>query len=108
VNDVFEKIIDSHNIYSIVNTKSRFLNITKEAQKYLASEAPIVPRVKGSKVVINNLPTRLLVRFFIRFFSPKFPTKTFRNEHEALLWLRHLKEKNKGKTQKNLNPTPKI
>jgi hypothetical protein len=62
-------------------------NITQDAQRYLSHDADIVPRILGSAIVLTTLPIRILARFFIQFHKPKYPTKIFSSEQEAMLWI---------------------
>ena len=92
LNDVLTDLVETGPIYSIVNANSKFFNLSKDAQEYLATTAPIVSRIKGSAVLINNLPIRLIVRFFISTYNPKFPTKIFKYEEEAKEWIESLRK----------------
>ncbi len=92
LNDVLTDLVETGPIYSIVNANSKFFNLSKDAQEYLATTAPIVSRIKGSAVLINNLPIRLIVRFFISTYNPKFPTKIFKHEEEAKEWIESLRK----------------
>ena len=42
--------------------------------------------------IVNSLPMRLLVNFFIVFNKPKIPTKMFNNRESALTWIHSLKK----------------
>lgn len=42
--------------------------------------------------IVNSLPMRLLVNFFITFNKPKIPSKMFNNEESALNWIQSLKK----------------
>lgn len=93
VEKAFIELSGDGDIYCLMDTSGRFNNYTNEAQKYLSNEAEIVKRnkLKGSAVIIDNLPNRMLAQFFSRFFKPKFPMKIFSNQSEGLDWLRILK-----------------
>jgi len=41
--------------------------------------------------IVNSLPMRLLVNFFIAFNKPTIPSKMFNNEESALNWINSLK-----------------
>lgn len=87
---VYLKLFPDGVIYSIVDTKGRFFNTSTEALKYLANDSKINPRLGGSAVIIDNLPTRLIVRFFISTLKPKYPTKICKNEGEAMVWMNEI------------------
>lgn len=81
-------------IYCLMDTSGRFNSFSNEAQKFLSREASIVEnkKLKGSALIIDNLPNRLLVKFFSSLFKPKFPIKIFSNQEEGLIWLEELME----------------
>ena len=95
VEKVFLELIDEKGIFCLMDTSDRYYNITKEAQEFLSNEASIVKdkKIKGSAVVINNLPNRLLAQFFSKFFKPKFPMKIFSTQEEGMVWLKELIKK---------------
>ncbi len=75
VERVFIELSNNGDIYCIMNTSGRFNNYTNEAQKFLSKEAKIVKqnKIKGSAVVIDNLPNRLLAQFFQGFLNQNSP-----------------------------------
>ncbi len=95
VEQVLIELSNGSDIYAIVDSTGPYVNITNEAQNFLAQEASIVrnKKMKGSAVVINSLPNRLLVKFFIKLFRPQFPTKIFSNLNSANEWLEGLKSR---------------
>ena len=92
VEKVFIELSEKGNIYCLMDTSGGFNNFTNEAQQFLSKEASIVKqnKIKGSAVVIDNLPNRLLIKFFAKFFKPKFPMKVFSNQEDGLEWLESL------------------
>lgn len=91
IKDAFEAIYPTGPIYCIVNLKRKFLDISSEAQNFLARKSPVLPRVKCTAFVINNLPSRLIITFFISRFRPIYPTRVFSNIDAALYWLNSIK-----------------
>lgn len=94
VTAAFEKFYPEGPVYTLVNLNKKFLNSSIPALQYFASQAAIIPRIKGNAVILSNLPTRIMVRFFIKSFKPKYPTKIFANKESALEWLHSLKAQN--------------
>lgn len=76
-------------IYCLVDLSNQYNSFTSEAQNYLSKDAPIVRegKMKKSAVVIGNLPSRLIARFFGNFYKPHFPFKIFSNKTDAIKWL---------------------
>lgn len=96
VEKVFIDLSGGDNIYCLMDLSGQFNVFTNEAQKYLSNEALIVTQgiIKGSAVVIDNLPNRLFAKFFIKFFKPPFLTQAFSNSQQAVEWLLELMKKN--------------
>ena len=94
VEQAFIELSSNGDIYCLMDTSGRFNNYTNEAQKFLSKEASIVQnkKIKGSAVVIDNLPNRLLAQFFSKFFKPEFPMKIFSNQDGGKVWLKELME----------------
>jgi len=79
-------------IYTITDFSNQFNSFSKEAQQFLAKEGKVIALLLASAVVINNLPTRLLARFFMRFHKPNYPVKIFANISNAKDWIAELKQ----------------
>ena len=88
IKDAFEALCPTGPIYCIVNLRKQFLSISSEAQHFLAKTSPVLPRVKGTAFVLNNLPSRLIIRLFIS--QSVYPTKVFKDTETAILWLNSL------------------
>ncbi len=88
IKDAFETLCPKGDIFCIVNLRRQFLNISSEAQHFLAKTSPVLPRVKGTAFVLNNLPSRLIIRFFVN--QSIYPTKVFKDIEGAKEWLKSL------------------
>lgn len=63
------------------------VTITKEARensKKLEKSAPSI----ATAVIADSLPYRLIANFYMKFNKPKIPFKVFRNQEDAINWLR--------------------
>lgn len=91
----FMEMTEKKPVYIITDLQGRFFSITNEAQKYIATDAYSIKLslLKACAVVLDNLPNRLIAKFFQKFFKPDYPMKIFKNETEARKWLNELKEK---------------
>lgn len=96
VDDVFLEFSQGNGMYTVMDTQGRYNVFSKEAQAYLAKEAPMVvqKRLLGFAIVIDNLPNRMLAKFYITFFKPNYPIKIFSEKVDARMWLDQVKEKN--------------
>ncbi|WP_070138280.1 DUF7793 family protein [Crocinitomix algicola] len=83
---IFEKT-EGNKFYLFCSFENSYGSMVSDAQKFLAREARTVKQIKANAIVINNLPIRLLVKFYIRFYRPIYATKIFSNAKSARMWL---------------------
>lgn len=88
IKESYEKLMPTGDIYTVINLKKQFLDISLTAQKYLARESPILKRIKATAIVLNNLPSRLIITFFIKRIKPIYPIEVFGSHKEAIAWLK--------------------
>ncbi len=94
VDDVFLRLSDGHAVYTLMDTNGRYSVFDPKALQFFSNEAPMVvqKRMLGFAVIIDSLPNRLLAKFYITFFKPKFIFKIFSREKDAHAFLLSLKE----------------
>jgi hypothetical protein len=63
------------------------VTITKEA-KVNAVEIERLAPVTANAVIARNLAYRLIAEFYLKVNKPKMPFKIFKNEDDAISWLR--------------------
>ena len=80
-------------IYLIINMENSFGTLSSEAQAFFAQEAPTIPQVRASAIILNNLSVRILVKVYIRVFKPTYLTKVFSNSSDAYHWIKTQKNK---------------
>lgn len=74
--------------YAVLVSAEQWTSITPEARKLIAS--PPFKKVTIAKaVVVNSLPQRMVVNFYLRFNKPSIPTRMFSNRDTAIKWLRN-------------------
>ena len=89
-NDIVEEWIENgESACFLVNILGKYNDFSREAQDYLAKDAPILTegKVKATAIVLNNLAGRILSKFFISVFRPLYPTKIFGSEEDGYTWL---------------------
>ena len=94
IDSAVDTLIPDGDFYSVLTLQRSFLDISSEAQKMMAHTSPLVPRLKGAAVILNNLPSRLIIGFFIKRFKPIYPTKIVKNMSEAQIWIQSQKSLN--------------
>ena len=76
--------------FAIIDTTSLF-DSSPEARNFYA-ESDYAKHRYADAFIVNSLPMRLLVNFFIAFNKPKIPSKMFNNEENALNWINSYKK----------------
>ncbi|NOQ72588.1 MAG: hypothetical protein GQ574_11330 [Crocinitomix sp.] len=93
VDKVIIEQLGSENYSLIVDLTDSFGSMTKEAQKFFAQDAPSIPQITASAIIVNNLPIRILAKFYLNFFKPRYPTKIFPSLEPAKIWLNSIEDK---------------
>jgi hypothetical protein len=77
-----------------MDTKRRYNIFSTEAQKFLSKETSVVQKslLGGFAMIIDSLPYRIMVKFYMRFYKPNYKLQVFSNEIEAVKWLNKLRE----------------
>ena len=90
--------IDEHS-YELVNGKpfvtlADFRNIRStinhEAREHFATNKKITAIRKAQAIVVNNLHTKLLANFYMKFHKPENPVKIFSDYEKAEKWIREI------------------
>lgn len=76
--------------FAIIDTTALY-DSTPESRSFYA-ESDYSNYRYADAFIVNSLPMRLLVNFFITFNKPKIPSKMFNNEESALNWIQSLKK----------------
>lgn len=79
------------NKYFAVVDMTASYDSTPEARSFYA-ESDYSKYRYADAFIVNSLPMRLLVNFFISFNKPKIPSRMFNNEESALTWVNSLKK----------------
>lgn len=70
----------------MMDMRNRYIHFDGDARKYAAT-APVTKKFIAEAVLLNNLPSRLLFNFFLKFDRPQFPIRAFSDEEAAMEWL---------------------
>jgi len=63
------------------------VRMNDDARKFIATYPPYLKIRKAQAFLINNIPSRLLAKFFIQFHKPKNPVKICSSLEEAEEWI---------------------
>ncbi len=80
--------------YAVLVDGKKNYTLYPEVREYMAAYQP-QGRVATALVANKNLATLMIANFYLRFNRPKVPTRMFKEEEEAVLWLKEKLEKHK-------------
>ena len=75
----------------ITNGLGITIRMNNDARDFFATYPPLVRVRKAQAILVNNMPSKLLANFFIKYHKPVNPTKIFTDFDEALAWIRSIK-----------------
>jgi hypothetical protein len=71
----------------LVDLRGLFGNMTNEARNHYANDFKTNKIRIAEALLIDNLPNRILARFYIKINKPKCPVKIFSKKEKAMHWL---------------------
>jgi hypothetical protein len=87
IDSVILEVIGSDYFSLIVDFQDSFGSLSREAQQFFAKEAPSISQIQASAIIVNNLPIRILVKFYLNFFKPVYITQIFGDIQTAKKWI---------------------
>lgn len=85
--------------YAITDFGGTLLSSTESRQAYATSDYIKKYRLADA-ILVNSLPTRILINFFVNVVKPEVKTRLFSNKSSAILWLETLADEAKVKIGK--------
>jgi len=76
---------------NLLDSRGGYTTFDAEARKYAATSA-ITKNIIVSAFVVNTLPLKILVNFYIQFNKPAYKIKVFSDYDVALWWLLKYKD----------------
>ena len=74
----------------ILNGLGISIQMNNEARNYFANDPKYIEMGKAIAIVINNMASNLLSKFYIKYHKPIVPTKIFSTIEDAEDWIRSL------------------
>lgn len=76
----------------ITNGLGITIRMNNDARDFFATFPPLTKVRKAQALLVNNMPSKLLANFFIKYHKPVNPTKIFTDMDSALKWIKSLPE----------------
>ncbi len=87
IDQAFIKITNNQPFCVVVDAQNRYSSVSNDARDFFANDPEILPIRKKIAIVVNNMPTRMIANFFVKFNRPKTPTKVFNDYNKAIDWV---------------------
>lgn len=85
--EIFLDISQGKMLYTMMIANGKMYKFTPDAQEFLSKKSEVNELIQASAIVLDSLQIRILAKFFIRFYKPKYLTKIFANRSKAIDWL---------------------
>ena len=83
--------ITKDNYYNIlIDLRGIFGNMTNEARNHFATDSKIQKYKIAEALLIDNLPVRIIAKFYMKFNKPSGLVKIFNNKEKAINWLEQI------------------
>ena len=87
VDEITYDLIEGAPFVTLVDARNIRSNISHEARDFFAKNEKIARIRKGQAIVVNNLHTKIIANFYMKFHKPENPVKIFSNYKKAENWL---------------------
>ncbi|PJA07078.1 MAG: hypothetical protein COX70_08215 [Flavobacteriales bacterium CG_4_10_14_0_2_um_filter_32_8] len=91
VDDKTIEFVEGKSFVTLVDARNIRSNMSHEAREFFATDKKIVAIRKAQAIVVNNLPSRLIAKFYMTFHKPTNPIKIFSDYLQAEDWIRERK-----------------
>ncbi len=84
---LWEKVCAGEKRVFLIDLRDSFISIPLDFLKEISSDSNAVKWKKAEAILIDSLPQRMMVNFYKKMETIKFPVKIFIEENEAINWL---------------------
>lgn len=87
---IFDKLVKGKPFVVIVDARDVNSSISHEAREFFSKDELVLEIRKAHALVVNNLHTKILANFYIKFHKPINPIKIFSDFDEAYDWVKEI------------------
>jgi hypothetical protein len=88
--DIVINICNNKKVSFVVDMLNISTRIDDDARRFYANDAPYLKFRKAQAVLVNNIQSKLLTNFYIKFHKPQNPVKLFDNLQDAEVWIKSI------------------
>ena len=89
---IVDELINNNHFVALIDARDVTSTITAEAREFFANDELVLEIRKAQAIVVNNLHTKLLANFYMKFHKPKNPIKIFSDYDTAEKWIREIRK----------------
>lgn len=86
IEEILFKITERQPFLTLLDLSNKYVSFDDEARAY-AAQGPITGNIISQAIVVNTLPVRMVVNFYLRFNRPRYPARAFNKNRQAIDWL---------------------
>jgi hypothetical protein len=86
--DKWKEIHQGRKFPHLVDFRNVRVNQSAETRAFFADGNDLHEIVSATALLVDNMANNLVTKFFVKVNKPSIPTKTFKDEKEAIEWLK--------------------
>ena len=91
IDDISYDLVEGKPFVTLVDVRNVRSNMSHDAREHFATNKKITDIRKAQSIVVNNLHTKILANFYMKFHKPVNPVKIFSDYNKAEKWVRKIK-----------------
>ena len=91
IDDISFELVEGKPFVTLVDGRNVRSNMSHEAREHFATNKKITDIRKAQAIVVNNLHTKLLANFYMKFHKPENPVKIFNDYDKAEIWVKKIR-----------------
>ncbi|MCO6501201.1 MAG: hypothetical protein J5I47_12610 [Vicingus serpentipes] len=89
---IYDKLVFGNPFVVIIDARDVDSTVSREAREFLSKNELVLPIRKAQAIVVNNLHTKLLANFYMKFHKPINPIKVFSDYASAYQWIKPIRD----------------
>jgi hypothetical protein len=85
--DVSLELVNGTPFYLLVDARNILSNMSHGARAYLTNKKEFQELNIAQAIIVNNMPTKILANFYMKFYKQPSPVKLFEDFNEGKTWL---------------------
>ena len=91
VDEILINLVEGKPFVILIDARNIRSSMSHEARDFFANDKNIIDIRKAQAIVVNNLHSRLIAKFYMTFNKPPNPIKIFNDYKKAEVWIKEKK-----------------